>query len=167
MDGECFGMLGNKGLLKRALDLVQILGCLDAYREAKGVWPTKDTPGYVGIRDESWRSIDQALRQGLQSLPGCSSLAKFIEFAEDVQAALRADPSLVGKVAAQLLEGHFPESIHTDIFAAVGLEIERTKYPAFPRLPIFFKTLPESPVGFHILHLAKASICRSLSQQAV
>jgi putative restriction endonuclease len=33
-------------------------------------------------------------------------------FSADVQAALRADPSLASKIAAGLLAGHFPESLH-------------------------------------------------------
>src|SRR5262249_39655594 len=42
-------------------------------------------------------------------------------FSDDVQAAFRSDPALVGKIAARLLEHHFPESLHTDILEAVGL----------------------------------------------
>jgi putative restriction endonuclease len=38
-----------------------------------------------------------------------------------VQAALRADPSLVWEIAGRLLESHFPESLHQDILDAVGL----------------------------------------------
>src|SRR5262249_538800 len=44
------------------------------------------------------------------------------EFADEVQAALRADPALAGEIASHLLEHHFPESLHPDILAAVGLE---------------------------------------------
>lgn len=44
-------------------------------------------------------------------------------FAPEVQAALAADPALVSKIAAHLLENHFPESIHPDILAAVGLDL--------------------------------------------
>jgi hypothetical protein len=40
-----------------------------------------------------------------------------------VQAALRADPALAGALAARLLENHFPESLHPDILAAVGLDL--------------------------------------------
>jgi putative restriction endonuclease len=42
-------------------------------------------------------------------------------FSADVQAALRADPALAGAVATRLLEDHFPESLHPDVLAAVGL----------------------------------------------
>jgi putative restriction endonuclease len=43
-------------------------------------------------------------------------------FSEEVK-ALRAAPSLVGKIAGLLLERHFPESIHPDILQAVGLDL--------------------------------------------
>lgn len=45
-------------------------------------------------------------------------------FSADVQTAMTADPSLVARIAAQLLERHFPESIHHDILNAVGLTLE-------------------------------------------
>lgn len=45
------------------------------------------------------------------------------EFAADVQAALVADPTLVPKLAALLLERHFPESLHPDILEVVGLSL--------------------------------------------
>jgi hypothetical protein len=33
-------------------------------------------------------------------------------FSADVQAALTADQALIGRIAVQLLERHFPESLH-------------------------------------------------------
>lgn len=42
-------------------------------------------------------------------------------FTREVQTAFRADPTLVTEIATRLLENHFPESIHPDILAAVGL----------------------------------------------
>jgi putative restriction endonuclease len=39
-------------------------------------------------------------------------------FSADVQAVLRADPTLVTDIAIRLLENHFPESLHADILAA-------------------------------------------------
>jgi putative restriction endonuclease len=44
-------------------------------------------------------------------------------FSDAVQAALRADPRLVPEIAARVLDGHFPESLHTDILGAVGLTL--------------------------------------------
>jgi putative restriction endonuclease len=47
-------------------------------------------------------------------------------FSAEVQAALRADPSLASKVAARLLEGHFPASLHEEVLDAVGLDLAGT-----------------------------------------
>src|SRR5215469_13726089 len=58
-------------------------------------------------------------------------------FSPEVQAALAADPALVSEIAARLLENHFPESIHPDILAAVGLTLgvdeaaKKKRDPAF------------------------------------
>ena len=45
------------------------------------------------------------------------------KFSPKVQAALRADPALAGDIADRLLANHFPESLHPDILAAVGLDL--------------------------------------------
>jgi putative restriction endonuclease len=52
-------------------------------------------------------------------------------FSGDVSAALRSDPALATRIAARLLESHFPESFHPDILGAVGLTLEPE--PATPR----------------------------------
>jgi putative restriction endonuclease len=56
-------------------------------------------------------------------------------FSPDVQAALTADPALVAGIAIQILERHFPESLHQDILNAVGLTLEtgakKKRDPAF------------------------------------
>jgi putative restriction endonuclease len=43
---------------------------------------------------------------------------------EGLDARLRADPELLATVARRLLDQHFPSSIHEDILADVGLDIE-------------------------------------------
>jgi hypothetical protein len=50
-----------------------------------------------------------------------------------VKTALAADPTLVARISARLLELHFPETIHADI-----LSFERVKNAAYwnPRLTI-------------------------------
>ena len=45
-------------------------------------------------------------------------------FSPEVQAALAADPALVARISTQLLERHFPESLHQDILNAVDLTLE-------------------------------------------
>jgi putative restriction endonuclease len=58
-------------------------------------------------------------------------------FSDDVKATLTADPGLAGEIAARLLEGHFPESLHPDILAAVGLDLEPSSPKARKRDPAF------------------------------
>jgi putative restriction endonuclease len=45
-------------------------------------------------------------------------------FTSEVAALLHTDPSLLSKIAQIILEQHFPDSIHEDILAAVGLDLE-------------------------------------------
>src|SRR5262249_31886427 len=45
-------------------------------------------------------------------------------FSAEVRAALTADPALVVQIAVQILERHFPESLHQDILNTVGLTLE-------------------------------------------
>ena len=45
-------------------------------------------------------------------------------FTPEVQAALVAEPALVARIATQILERHFPESLHLDILNAVNLTLE-------------------------------------------
>ncbi|MEU6347709.1 phosphorothioated DNA-binding restriction endonuclease [Streptomyces sp. NPDC047072] len=44
--------------------------------------------------------------------------------APDLRAALRREPSLLGRIARVLLDLHFPPSLHQDLCDAVGLELE-------------------------------------------
>jgi putative restriction endonuclease len=44
-------------------------------------------------------------------------------FSPEVDAALRQDPALRAQLARQLLDTHFPETLHSDILAAVGLDL--------------------------------------------
>nr|WP_304212390.1 HNH endonuclease [Fredinandcohnia onubensis] len=45
-------------------------------------------------------------------------------FTSEVVALLHTDPSLLSKIAQIILEQHFPDTIHEDILAAVGLDLE-------------------------------------------
>ncbi|MFI6287098.1 phosphorothioated DNA-binding restriction endonuclease [Streptomyces sp. NPDC051018] len=49
--------------------------------------------------------------------------------AEGLREALADDPGLLGRMAHLLLDLHFPPSIHADIAAAVGLDLERGSGP--------------------------------------
>lgn len=44
-------------------------------------------------------------------------------FAPEVDTALRNDPALLAQLAHQLLDAHFPETLHGDILAALGLDL--------------------------------------------
>lgn len=46
------------------------------------------------------------------------------QFPPDVQRELKAQPALVGQIAREILEAHFPPSLHQDVLDAVGLSIE-------------------------------------------
>ena len=45
------------------------------------------------------------------------------EFTPEVKAALTTEPTLVARIAALMLEQHFPESLHPDILDAIGLTL--------------------------------------------
>ncbi|MDP2828671.1 MAG: hypothetical protein Q8O37_08695 [Sulfuricellaceae bacterium] len=47
-------------------------------------------------------------------------------FSPAVQAALQHDPGLLQEVARRILNAHFPETLHADILAAVGLNLMET-----------------------------------------
>ena len=48
------------------------------------------------------------------------------QFTADVRTALERSPGLIGELARSILFAHFPESLHADILAAVGLDISVT-----------------------------------------
>jgi putative restriction endonuclease len=58
-------------------------------------------------------------------------------FSPEVRAAFQADPRLIPEVAGRLLENHFPESIHLDILAAVGLTLGADQAATRKRDPRF------------------------------
>jgi putative restriction endonuclease len=60
-------------------------------------------------------------------------------FADDVQGAFRSDPALATEIAVRLLEHHFPESLHQDILAAVGLYLDVVSSQKRKRDPQFRK----------------------------
>lgn len=63
---------------RRPLTVQEILGWADAYREARGRWPTGNAGAIAGARFESWQAVDAALRQGQRGLPAGSSLARLL-----------------------------------------------------------------------------------------
>lgn len=58
-------------------------------------------------------------------------------FTDDVLSALRDDPSLALEIAQRMLDSHFPDSIHDEILAAVGLDLDRSTTARARRDPRF------------------------------
>ncbi len=56
----------------------QILRWADAHRSATGDWPTENSGRVAGDPSATWVGVDLALRHGLRSLPGGSSLARLL-----------------------------------------------------------------------------------------
>jgi putative restriction endonuclease len=54
-------------------------------------------------------------------------------FSENVITAFKADPKLIDSVAIELLERHFPPSLHQDILDAVGLHLGRDDFEVVAR----------------------------------
>lgn len=46
------------------------------------------------------------------------------QFTDDVLTALNNDPSIAGEIAIRILDAHFPESLHSEILSAVGLDTD-------------------------------------------
>src|SRR6185503_8355044 len=81
-----------------------------------GVWTVHAPPGLP------LKTNDDIPRVGALRSPEVRA-----EFSADVRAALAADPGLVARIAAQILERHFPESLHPDILNTVGLTLETAR----------------------------------------
>ena len=60
------------------LTINEILDWADAYQRATGKWPTYQSGPIAVASGETWSRVDQALRDGLRSFPGGSSLARLL-----------------------------------------------------------------------------------------
>jgi hypothetical protein len=56
----------------------QILAWADAHRRRTKSWPTSESGPIRRVTGETWKAIDHALRLGMRSLPGGSSLARLL-----------------------------------------------------------------------------------------
>ncbi|RXS73136.1 restriction endonuclease [Streptomyces sp. TM32] len=74
-----------------------------------GVWEVR-TDGGAGSPGTGVRVLRESGAQG--------------QLAAGLRGALSADPALLGQLAHLLLDRHFPPSLHPDIAAAVGLDLE-------------------------------------------
>src|SRR5262249_17913583 len=59
-----------------ALTVTQILAWAEAHHEATGGWPHAKSGPIAGTQDMTWLRVETALRNGLRSLTGGSSLAQ-------------------------------------------------------------------------------------------
>jgi superfamily II DNA or RNA helicase len=73
----------------RPLTEEQILAWADAHYTRAGTWPGVDGGAIEDANGETWSDVDRALRRGLRSLPGGSSLSQLL--AEKRSARNRAD----------------------------------------------------------------------------
>jgi hypothetical protein len=55
-----------------------ILRWATAHHQRTGKWPTVESGSVDGVQDESWQTVDRALREGLRDLAGSSSLAQLL-----------------------------------------------------------------------------------------
>jgi hypothetical protein len=67
----------NRSCLPR-LTVKQVLAWADAHRRSTRAWPTSESGAILGAPGETWKAIDHALRLGMRSLPGGSSLSRLL-----------------------------------------------------------------------------------------
>src|SRR5262245_22066746 len=60
------------------LTVAQILAWADHEHRLTGRWPRTMDRHVLADRNEKWRNLDQALREGLRGLPAGSSLARLL-----------------------------------------------------------------------------------------
>jgi len=61
------------------LTISQILAWADEFHRRNDRWPATLSGPIAGTRDETWTSVDNALRAGMRGLPGGSSVALLLE----------------------------------------------------------------------------------------
>ena len=95
------------------LDIDKILGWADDHHSRTGTWPTLNSGPVLGVLEETWHTIDRALRSGYRSLPAESSLARLLAERRDVpnlldQAHLTIEQILAWADAHYTRTGHWP-----------------------------------------------------------
>lgn len=98
--------------------------------------PNKTTPAYPFhhlVSDGVWEvRTDRgpgSPGSGVRELRAVGAAGRL---APELRAALRREPSLLGRMARVLLDLNFPPSLHGDLCEAVGLELEPTESEPFP-----------------------------------
>jgi putative restriction endonuclease len=96
------------------------------YLRNDGVWQVASAEPLLTRAGKSQPPANELVRKGAVGA-----------FTPEVRKALEDDASLVGRIARDLLDAHFPASIHPDILAAVGLDPELEATGRRPRDPRF------------------------------
>ena len=68
----------KRNFKKSPITLDKILEWADAHKKATGKWPNQTSGNIIGVLDENWANVEQALQSGLRGLDK-SSLAKLLE----------------------------------------------------------------------------------------
>jgi putative restriction endonuclease len=134
----CAGQRGAVAFRDAEADLTELLKRFGPARHSYH----PEYPFWRLQNDGVWRltNADQlTARKGNTDPPKSELIANDVRgaFADDVQAALIADPALAQVIAARLLAAHFPDSFHEDILEAVGLDMTPEVTAAKRRDPHF------------------------------
>ncbi len=110
---------------RRLFSLPEILEWADAHHARKGAWPQIYSGPITELLSGNWRSVDNALRMGLRSLPGGSSLAQLLAEKRNVRnsgglPALNPKQILVWADAHHARTGAWPTSESGPIADAPG-----------------------------------------------
>ncbi len=95
----------NLGDLPR-LTVKQILAWADAHHRRQNAWPTSESGPLSDAPGETWKAIDHALRLGMRSLPGDSSLSRLLEKHRHVP-NIQNLPRLTSKQLLAWADAHF------------------------------------------------------------
>jgi len=68
----------------------QILAWADTYYQQTGSWPTMRSGRVPGLKEETWKAVDSALRDGLRGMSRGSSLARLLAERRGVRNRLNA-----------------------------------------------------------------------------
>lgn len=95
-----------KTMRRRPLTITEILIWAAHHRAVTGNWPTKDSGCIIGALFETWIAVDTALRVGLRTLPGGSSLAQLLAEKRGVR-NIRDLPPLSVERILEWADGYF------------------------------------------------------------
>jgi len=136
------------------LRLKQILAWADAHHQQVGSWPTMRSGPVPGVKDETWKAIDSALRDGLRGMVRGSSLARLLAAKRGVRNRLGA-PALTRALILRWAEAYhrtldkWPSSNSGPIASAAGETWKgvdlalRHGYRGLPRGPSLAKLLAD------------------------